>query len=181
MQKIIKDGGLVEDRSLMIPASVEKPFAEEPSTQKPSTKEPWPPHHEGPCFLTWPQWLNAYPDFEGFYDRPGVWIEGSDDIEAFQSYLEELPAIAIRFNSFSDGTGFSTGALLRELHGFEGELRAFGEVVADQALQLRRCGFNAIALKQGESLETALSLLLGSGLTYQGSVYSPRTPFKFRF
>ena len=166
MQKIIKDGGLVVDGASIV---------------HPTSEEPWPPRHDGFCFITWPQWLRAYPAFAGFYTKPGVWIDGSDDIDGFESHLTEVPAIAIHFNRFADGTGFSTGALLREKYGFEGELRAFGELIADQALQLRRCGFNTIVLKEGESLETALSMLVGAGLTYQGSVYSPRTPFKFRF
>jgi uncharacterized protein (DUF934 family) len=166
MSKIIRDGGIVEDRSLIVERDAQESFPVDQSVF---------------CFLSLPRWIDAYPDFDKCRDRPGIWIEGSDSIDVLESYLAEVPAIAIRFNCFSDGTGFSTGALLREAYGFEGELRAFGDLIADQALQLRRCGFNAIALKEGECLKTALSMLVGTNLTYQGSIYSPRTPFKFRF
>ncbi|MFT6914760.1 MAG: hypothetical protein ACJAWL_001056 [Motiliproteus sp.] len=165
MPKILKDGGIVEDQSLLIESGAEDEVARASGVRH---------------FLPLQVWLDLPPDVDRFQVRPGVWIEGNDGLEMLQAQLADIPAIAIRFNSFSDGTGFSIGALLRE-YGFEGELRACGDLVVDQALQLRRCGFNVIALKQGECLDTALAMLVGANLTYQGSIYSPRTPFKFRF
>lgn len=166
MPKIIKDGGIVEDQSQMIELGAEDDVASASGVRH---------------FLPLQRWLDLYPDFDRFQVRPGVWIEGNEDLDALPAQLADIPAIAIRFNRFSDGSGYSSGALLRETYGFEGELRACGELIADQAPQLRRCGFNAIALPQGECLDRALSMLLGMSLTYQGSIYSPRTPFKFRF
>jgi uncharacterized protein (DUF934 family) len=166
MPKIIKDGGIVDDPSRIVDADADVDI---------------PTGTNARSFLPLPAWLASHPGFEGFAVPPGVWIEANENIDVLELHMADVPAIAIRFNSFSDGTGFSIGAMLREVQGFEGELRAFGDLIADQVPQLRRCGFNAIALKEGECLETALSMLLGTKLTYQGSVYSPRTPFKFRF
>ncbi|MEH6822390.1 MAG: DUF934 domain-containing protein [Motiliproteus sp.] len=166
MPKIIKDGGIVEDLSLIIERDAEEPVSTAAGVR---------------YFLPQQVWLDLYPGFDRYQVRPGIWIDSNECLDALQARLSEIPAIAIHFSSFSDGTGFSTAALLREAYGFEGELRACGDLIADQAPQLRRCGFNAIALQQGECLETALAMLLGMSLTYQGSIYSPRTPFKFRF
>ncbi len=166
MSRVIKDGGIIEDQTRII----------EPDVEEHSSTD-----HEGRCFLPFKRWLDSYPNFDDFAVQPGIWIEGSESVEALEAVVADIPAIAIRFSQFSDGTGFSTGALLRESYGFDGELRAYGDLIADQALQLRRCGFNVIALKEGECLETALSMLLTTGLSYQGTVHSPRTPFKFRF
>ncbi|MFT5721501.1 MAG: hypothetical protein ACI9W6_001817 [Motiliproteus sp.] len=166
MPKIIKDGGIVEDKALIVEQDAAEGFAADQGER---------------CFLPLTRWREGYPNFDGFRVRPGIWIEADEHLDDLEPYLSDVPAIAVRFSSFADGSGFSTGALLREVYGFEAELRACGELIADQALQLRRCGFNAIALKEGECLQMALSMLLGSGLTYQGSVYSPRTPFRFRF
>lgn len=52
-------------------------------------------------------------------------------------------AIDIRFSSFKDGRGFSLAALLRE-RGFDGRLRAVGDILPDQLDHLRRSGFDAV-------------------------------------
>ena len=50
--------------------------------------------------------------------------------------------IALDFPKFSDGRAFSTARLLREKHGYAGELRAVGNVLADQIPLMRRVGFD---------------------------------------
>ncbi|WP_421865701.1 DUF934 domain-containing protein [Motiliproteus sp.] len=168
MPRIIKDGGIVDDSARIIEMDEDTLI---------------PPTAQQLVFLPLSRWLAMQASVEMPEGKKlvGVWFDGEADIAALIDHLDRLPAIAIRFNSFQDGTGFSLGALLRESHGYGGELRAFGQLIADQAPQLRRCGFNAIALQPGESLETAMSMLEGMNLSYQGSIYSPRTPFKFRF
>lgn len=51
-------------------------------------------------------------------------------------------ALAIRFDRFSDGRGFTTARHLREVLGFTGLLVAKGHIIPDQADYLRRCGFS---------------------------------------
>ncbi len=52
--------------------------------------------------------------------------------------------IALNFPKYSDGRAFSTARLLREKHGFAGELRAVGNVLNDQIPFMRRCGFDTL-------------------------------------
>ncbi|MCC6983690.1 MAG: DUF934 domain-containing protein [Bauldia sp.] len=64
-----------------------------------------------------------------------------DDIGADIGRFE---VIAVPFSKFSDGRAFSIGRLLRDQHGFKGELRAVGPYTIDQAPLIRRVGFDAL-------------------------------------
>ena len=50
-------------------------------------------------------------------------------------------ALAIRFDRFSDGRGFTAARHIREVLAYTGTLVAQGHVIPDQADYLRRCGF----------------------------------------
>ena len=50
-------------------------------------------------------------------------------------------ALAIRFDRFSDGRGFTAARHVREALHHDGQLVAQGHVIPDQADYLRRCGF----------------------------------------
>jgi uncharacterized protein (DUF934 family) len=49
---------------------------------------------------------------------------------------------------FKDGRAYSQARLLRERHGFRGELRATGDVLRDQFQFLLRAGFDAFEVKK---------------------------------
>lgn len=54
---------------------------------------------------------------------------------------EGADVLAIPFESFTDGRGYSVARILRR-QGFEGVLRAVGDNGLDQLFYLRRCGFD---------------------------------------
>jgi len=58
-------------------------------------------------------------------------------------HLGRLALVALVFPTFKDGRAFSQARLLRERHGFRGELRATGQVLRDQFLFMLRAGFDA--------------------------------------
>ncbi len=73
--------------------------------------------------------------------------------------------MALKFDKFADGRAFSYAELLRERHGFNGELRATGDVLLDEIALMLRCGFTSFevtdantlrALKEGRLPEGAL-------------------------
>lgn len=78
----------------------------------------------------------------------GVIIDGDQSLEALQDTLADLPLIAIRFPKFADGRGFSTARLLRGRHGYNGELRACGDIFRDQLQFLHRCGFDSFEVPE---------------------------------
>jgi phosphoadenosine phosphosulfate reductase len=58
--------------------------------------------------------------------------------------------VAIRFPSFGDGRGISLAVLLRERHGFTGEIRAVGYLIPDLAQFLIRSGFDTAEITDPE-------------------------------
>lgn len=73
-----------------------------------------------------------------------VRLEPSDDARDLLPHLERLQLIEVNFPVFGDGRGYSAARILREA-GYQGELRAVGDVLVDQLAFLRRCGFDAFA------------------------------------
>ena len=97
----------------------------------------------------------------------GVWLDAADDPEAIAPDLDRLPLVAVRFDKLSDGRGYSTGRLLRERHGYRGELRAIGDIGRDQLALLDRCGFDAIELRDREEVARAIASFDEVSVAYQ--------------
>jgi uncharacterized protein (DUF934 family) len=73
----------------------------------------------------------------------GVRLRNTDAADALAGVVDRLELIALEFPKFSDGRAYSQARTLRERLGYAGELRATGDVLIDQALFMRRCGFDA--------------------------------------
>lgn len=107
----------------------------------------------------------------------GVWLK-SDELPEQIEALSELPLVAIDFPKFGDGRGYTSARLLRERHGYEGEVRAVGDVLRDQLFYMARCGFDAFALKPGKDIEGALEAFEDFSLSYQAAADDPRPLFR---
>ena len=66
--------------------------------------------------------------------------------------------VAIRFDRFSDGRGFTIARRLREALGHSGAILASGHLIPDQAGYLRRCGFSHAEIAPGSLRQWRLSL-----------------------
>ena len=73
-----------------------------------------------------------------------VRLEPGEDARALLPYLDRLALIEIAFPGYRDGRGYSAARILREA-GYAGELRAEGDVLLDQIVFMRRCGFDSFA------------------------------------
>ncbi|MCJ8286126.1 DUF934 domain-containing protein [Halomonas sp.] len=91
--------------------------------------------------------------------------------------LRDAPLIAIDFPKFTDGRGYSLARVLRERHGFKGEIRAVGDVLIDQLSYMARCGFDAFSLREDQVVEDALASLTVFSRHYQVSVDNPEPMF----
>jgi len=110
----------------------------------------------------------------------GVQLAANEGPEALAADLGRLALVAVHFPKFADGRGFSTARLLRERHGYAGEIRAVGDVLVDQLLFLERCGFDSFALRDDQDPAAALAAFAALGDAYQGTVAEPRPLFRRR-
>lgn len=94
-------------------------------------------------------------------------VGSCDDVNAF-------PVVAVRFERFADGRGYSIATLLRTRYGYRGQLRAIGDVLRDQLFLMKRCGFNAFAVRGDRDIEVALAGLRDFSEPYQGAVDEPQ-------
>ena len=69
-------------------------------------------------------------------------------------------ALAVRFDKFSDGRGFTVARHLREALGVDGPLVAQGQLIPDQADYLRRCGFTHVEISLSAAAQWHRSLAL---------------------
>ncbi len=67
--------------------------------------------------------------------------------------LPRFGVVALEFPVFRDGRPFSYARLLRDKHGYQGEVRAFGHILRDQYLFLNRVGVNSIEVKDTKQLD----------------------------
>jgi uncharacterized protein (DUF934 family) len=82
--------------------------------------------------------------FLGQSNATAVRLESDEDARALLPFLDRLALVEVAFPKFRDGRGYSTARILREA-GYTGELRAQGDVLVDQILPMRRCGFDSFA------------------------------------
>ena len=76
----------------------------------------------------------------------GIRLSPEDDPHDLADDLDRLGLIEVSFPKYADGRGYSQAQLLRRRLGYEGELRAVGDVLRDQALLMVRSGFDTLEL-----------------------------------
>ena len=82
--------------------------------------------------------------FTGQSNATAVRIEPGEDARELLPHLDRLSLVEVNFPAYGDGRGYSAARILRE-SGYQGELRAVGDVLVDQIAFMRRCGFDAFA------------------------------------
>ncbi|WP_295981618.1 DUF934 domain-containing protein [uncultured Variovorax sp.] len=68
---------------------------------------------------------------------------------AIEECLADIERIDLHFPKFTDGRAYSQAFLLRRRLGFTGDIRATGDVLIDQLVQMERTGFSSAVLKEG--------------------------------
>jgi uncharacterized protein (DUF934 family) len=85
----------------------------------------------------------------------GVRLASDETLEGLGGDFERLDLIALDFPTLNDGRHFTTARLLRERHGFRGEIRATGQVLRDQLFAMARCGFDSFELQAHQEADGA--------------------------
>ncbi|RZJ15477.1 MAG: DUF934 domain-containing protein [Haliea sp.] len=112
---------------------------------------------------------------------PGILVL-ANDADPMEVSLEGIRRVDLHFPKFTDGRAFSQAFLLRRRREFTGEIRATGDVLADQLAQMERSGFDVAVLRAGQDMATARRVLAsypGYGVgKYQGDAVDVQPHFK---
>ena len=101
----------------------------------------------------------------------------SNDADPRELKLDGIERIDLHFPKFTDGRAFSQAFLLRRRLGFTGEIRATGDVLIDQLLQMQRCGFDTAVLRSDQNQDIAQRQLQRYPAFYQGDALTPEPHF----
>ena len=99
--------------------------------------------------------------------KTGVVWPNNRDLDDLVPYLDRLAVVALVFPTFRDGRAYSQARLLRERHGFKGELRATGQVLRDQFVFMLRAGFDAFEVKKQSDAEAFAATVQRYSVFYQ--------------
>jgi uncharacterized protein (DUF934 family) len=91
--------------------------------------------------------------------------------------LNGITRIDLQFPKFTDGRAYSQAFLLRRRLGFAGELRATGDVLIDQLVQMQRTGFDVAVLREGVDASAAQRQFERFAGFYQGSAVETQPHF----
>ena len=108
--------------------------------------------------------LSAATPLEGSH-----WLSLGHDAAAHAADIQNLDGITLHFPKFSDGRAFSQAVILRR-RGFAGDIRAIGDVLIDQLVQMQRCGFSSAVLRADQDAAHGQHLMQHYSGFYQGDV-----------
>lgn len=112
--------------------------------------EPIPP--EGAVLVPLALWQSERDKLIARGEPVGVRLASDEPPELIADDLGSIALVALEFPRFRDGRAYSYARLLRERYGFEGEVRAVGDVLMEQLHFMLRTGFNAFEIESEDPL-----------------------------
>jgi uncharacterized protein (DUF934 family) len=100
-------------------------------------------------------------------------LQVGNDADPRTLALDGIDRIDLHFPKFSDGRAYSQAYVLRRRLGFNGDIRANGDVLVDQVLQMQRSGFSSAVLRPDQNLAHAQAQLTRFKCFYQGDATHP--------
>ena len=104
-------------------------------------------------------------------------ISMANDADPREVSLEGVKRIDLHFPKFTDGRAYSQAFLLRRRLGFQGEIRATGDVLIDQLVSMSRTGFDVAVLRDGLDASAAQRQFDRFPAFYQGSAIDTQPLF----
>lgn len=154
---LVKNGALATDTWLR-PAEGEA-FPADAAVLLPADRIAEADGHQGPLGILWPN------------DR---------SIEDLVPLLPRLSLVALHWPIFRDGRAYTQARLLRQRHGYTGEIRATGNILQDQLIFLARCGIDSFDLVKQADAEAAAQVLTRFDVFYQAVDTARPTVFEQR-
>jgi uncharacterized protein (DUF934 family) len=109
-------------------------------------------------------------------ELPGT-VVLANDADPMDLPLEGVKRIELHFPKFTDGRAYSQAFLLRRRREFTGEIRATGDVLVDQLVQMQRSGFDVAVLRADQDLAVAQTQLDRYQDFYQGDAVTVKPLF----
>ena len=108
---------------------------------------------------------------------PGGVLRLANDVDPTTCSLHGVTRIELHFPKFADGRAYSQAVMLRRRLGYQGDIRAIGDVLIDQVQQMSRTGFSSAELRADQSLELARAQLQRFADFYQGDAHQAHPRF----
>lgn len=105
-------------------------------------------------------------------------LQLANDADPLAVALEGIERIELHFPKFADGRAYSQAVMLRRRRGFTGDIRATGDVLVDQLVQMQRTGFTSAVLKDGKDVADAGRQFARYPEYYQGDAVNAQPLFK---
>lgn len=108
---------------------------------------------DGPVLVSKARFLAEAGELRGRNAPLGIFLRSNENLDGLEGDLNRFALIALDFPAYTDGRAYSLARLLRERHGYRGELRAEGDVLWDQIPLMQRCGFDQFAIRNQKVLQ----------------------------
>lgn len=118
------------------------------------------------------------PDTQAAEAQAARVLKLANDADPQAVSLEGIDRIELDFPKFADGRAFSQAFLLRRRRGFAGDIRATGDVLIDQLVQMQRTGFSSAVLKDGKDAADAARQFARYPTYYQGDAVLTQPIFR---
>jgi uncharacterized protein (DUF934 family) len=105
-------------------------------------------------------------------------LQLANDADPREASLDGVERVELHFPKFADGRAFSQAFLLRRRLGFSGDIRATGEVLIDQLVQMQRTGFSSAVLPEDQDVADARRQFERYPAFYQGDAVNVHPRFK---
>lgn len=126
----------------------------------------------GDISVSWTRWTEQRAELEAHDGIVAPRLTGADELLNVVAQLQKLDVICLAFPAFADGRCYSFATRLRRA-GFDGQIRAVGDVLRDQMFYMLRVGINAFEVREDRSAEDALQAFNDFSVTYQSASDNP--------
>lgn len=134
----------------------------------------------GPAVVSYARWLRERDALLGRNGALGIRLASDQPPEPIAGDLHRFGLVCLEFPKFTDGRAYSHARILRGRYGYGGELRAVGNVLRDQLLFMRRCGFDAFEIPDSAAARAWAAASRDITVRYQPSVDRAPTTSQLR-
>ncbi|MGE4219091.1 MAG: DUF934 domain-containing protein [Alphaproteobacteria bacterium] len=137
------------------------------------------PMPSGPAIVSLARWEAQRASLTDRNAPLGLLLPNDRPVDGIAADLAHFALIALTFPKFADGRAYSQARQLRERYGYDGELRAVGNVLRDQFLFMHRCGFDAFEVP-ADLTPAWQAALVEIGVRYQPAADSKPSAVQLR-